>query len=247
MSFADLCVHCEHYHEGSGTCCYCKKSGKKYPAVYSYKRTDTRELELSILTLRNIKEWNGKIYIVGDDPELFREYTHLPIAHSWGKESNCRSNDEICAYQTAAEIVGDFIAMSDDIFILKPWSLTRHNRGSLDDHITDRGIRDTYMLQLKSTSKWLKSHDKPTLSYELHIPFLVESEKFLEIVGIIPRIKDGVFFRSVYGNWFDEPSTPLDDTKNKPITDTTVIHSSSNKLFDYEEVSKYVGKTNQET
>lgn len=216
----------------------------KYPAVYSYKKTDTRELALSIRTLRNIKEWNGEIYIVGDDPELFLGYTHRTIKHDWGKKSNCRSNDEICAYQTAAEEVGDFIMMADDIYILKPWSITRHNRGLIDDHITERNIRDSYMLQLKSTSKWLKSQGKPALSYELHIPFLVEAEKFLEIVSIIPHIRDGVFIRSVYGNWFDEPSTPLDDTKNKPITDTTVIHSSSNKLFDYEEISRYVSKIN---
>jgi hypothetical protein len=218
----------------------------KYPAVYSYKKTDTRELELSIWTLQNIKEWNGEIYIVGDEPTgiLPADYTHLSIIDTWGKESNCRSNDEICAYQTAVEMVGDFIMMADDIFILKPWSLTRHNRGSLEDHITKRNIRDTYMLQLKSTAKWLKSHGKSTLSYELHIPFLVEADKFSEIIGIIPHIKDGVFIRSAYGNWFAEPSTPLDDTKNKPITDETVIHSSSNKLFDYEEINKYVSKIN---
>ena len=218
----------------------------KYPAVYSYKKTDTRELELSILTLQNIKEWNGKIYIVGDDPDCFLPayYEHIPIAHSWGKESNCRSNDEICAYQTAAEIVGDFIMMADDIFILKPWSLARHNNGLIDDYVTKRNIRDSYMLQLKSTSKWLKSQGKPTLSYELHIPFLVEAEKLLEIISIIPRVRDGVFIRSAYGNWFNEPSTPLGDTKNKPITDTTVIHSSSNKLFDYEEITKYVSNIN---
>jgi hypothetical protein len=218
----------------------------KYPAVYSYKKTDTRELELSILTLQNIEEWDGKIFIVGNDPTCFlpADYTHLPITHNWGKESNNKWNDEICAYQTAAEIVGDFIMMADDIFILKPWSLARHNQGLIDDYITKRNIRDGFMVQLKRTSKWLKSYNKPALSYEIHIPFLVEAEKFLEIVSIIPHIKDGVFIRSIYGNWFNEPSTPLGDTKNKPITDTTMIHSSSNKLFDYEEISQYVSNIN---
>ncbi len=219
---------------------------KRLPAVYSYKKTDTRELELSILTLQNIKEWNGKIYIVGDDPTCFLPayYEHIPITHDWGKKSNSHWNDEICAYQTAAEAVGDFIMMADDIFVLKPWSLTRHNRGLIDDHITGRKIRDEYRTQLKRTAEWLAKRDKPTLSYELHIPFLVEAEKFLEIVSIIPHIRDGVFIRSAYGNWFNEPSTPLDDTKNKPITDMTVIHSSSDKLFDYEEVSKHVSNIN---
>lgn len=218
----------------------------KYPVVYSYKKTDTRELELSIWTLQNIKEWNGQIYIVGDDPGgiLPADYTHLPIAHNWGKESNNKWNDEICAYQTAAEVVGDFIMMADDIFILKPWSLARHNRGSIKDHITKRNILDGFMVQLERTAKWLKGHGKPTLSYEIHIPFLVEADKFLEIVGIIPHIRDGVFIRSAYGNWFNEPSTPLGDTKNQPITDETVIHSSSNRLFDYEGINKYVRKTN---
>lgn len=217
----------------------------KYPAVYSYKKTDTKELVLSILTLQNIEEWNGAIYIVGDDPDCFLPayYTHIPIAHNWGKESNCRSNDEICAYQTAAEIVGDFIAMSDDIFVLKPWSLARHNRGLINDHIASRNIRDSYMLQLKSTAKWLREHNKSEFSYELHIPFLVEADKFLEIVSIIPRIKDGVLFRSVYGNWFGEPSTMANDTKNKLITGETVIYSSSNKTFNYNEVNKHVRNT----
>jgi hypothetical protein len=39
----------------------------KYPAVYSYKHVNTRELELSIASLRNIDCWNGDIYIVGYD------------------------------------------------------------------------------------------------------------------------------------------------------------------------------------
>jgi hypothetical protein len=217
----------------------------KYPAVYSYKKTDTQELWLSILTLQNIREWDGKIYIVGDDPGLLpADYTHLPIAHNWGKESNNKWNDEICAYQTAAEVVGDFIMMADDIFILKPWSLTRHNRGLINDHIIKRNIRDGFMVQLENTAKWLKRHGKNSLSYEIHIPFLVEAAKFLEIVSIIPHNRDGVFIRSAYGNWFAEPSTLSDDTKNKPITDETVIHSSSNRLFDYEGISKYVRTTN---
>lgn len=25
MSFAERCVHCEHYRDESGICCYCKK------------------------------------------------------------------------------------------------------------------------------------------------------------------------------------------------------------------------------
>lgn len=211
-----------------------------YPVVYSYKKTHTRELELSIESLKNIDCWNGAIYIVGDDPKLDIDYTYLPIAHDWGKKSHNRFNDEICAYLTGAELIGDFIMMADDFFILKPWVLERHNRGSLSSHIASRAYRDRYARQLERTQDFLTSHNKDTLSYELHIPMLIKSQQLLEVINIIPHNANGVFIRSVIGNWFDEPSTYLEDTKRKPLTEETVIHSSQDNTFNYEKVRGYL-------
>ena len=213
-----------------------------YPAVYSYKRNRTRELELSIETLHNIDCWNGEVYIVGDDPKLNTPYTYLKTAHTWGKGN--KWNDEVCAYLTGCEAVGDFILMSDDLFILKPWELKRHNRGELSEHIKSRRHKDGYSRQLERTKQFLEDNGRPTLSYEIHIPMLVKAEQFIDAVTIIPKIPAGVFIRSILGNWFDEPSTYLNDPKNKQLDKETVLYSSSDNTFNYEKIHSILNSSN---
>jgi hypothetical protein len=38
MSFADRCVHCEHFHEKTGDCCFCGK------APFSMEKTKEQHL-----------------------------------------------------------------------------------------------------------------------------------------------------------------------------------------------------------
>lgn len=208
-----------------------------YPAVYSYKRANTRELELSIKSLKNIKGWNGEIIIVGDDPKLPLRYTHYRTKYDWGWRS--RHLDEICAYLTAGEIVGDFIMMSDDIYCLKRWNIRRHHRGTLQEHIDSRLRNDSYSRHLKTTEQFLLENGKPTLSYEIHIPFLVNFQLMKVIVEEI-NPSQVLLLRSLLGNWMSEPSSYLEDTKNKPLTKDSVLYSSSNETFKYDEVSKYL-------
>lgn len=210
-----------------------------YPVIYSYRKSLTRELELSIESLKNLKEWNGEIYIIGDKPDLEAEYTHLPVKYTWGKESRVRSNDEICAYLTAADFLDEFIIMADDIFILKPWSLEYHNRGTLDYHIKQRKRFDMYSRQLEHTKRHLSRNGNPTLSYELHIPFLMKAEQLIPVAEIA-RANRPMFIRSLIGNIYELPSILASDTKNIAITDQTVIYSSSDRDFSYEKVKEHL-------
>lgn len=210
-----------------------------YPIVYSYKKSRSRELELSMLSLRNLKEWNGEIYVIGNKPPL-QGVKHIKIAYSWGKESRNRHNDEICAYLTAADLYDDFIIFADDIMVLQPWSLTSHNKGTLKEAYERRRRHDSYRKQLERTEAFLLKHGKPTLCYELHIPFLVNSKQLKEVAEIIPKTSEGVLIRSVLGNWFDRDSTHLDDVKNIPLNEDTVLYSSSDTSFNYSQVEKYL-------
>ena len=210
-----------------------------YPVVYSYKKSKSRELELSIESLKNLKEWDGRIFIIGDQPEFKADYAWLPIGYSWGKETHSKSNDEICAYYTAADFLEDFIIMADDIFILKPWSLEYQNRGTLDDHIKQRARGDSYAKNLKATRDFLLENEQPTLSYEMHIPFLVNSEQLKDAAELI-RTSRTMFIRSIIGNWFNLHSKQTIDPKNIEITDDTVLYSSQDSTFDYEKVRSYL-------
>lgn len=208
-----------------------------YPAVYSYKKSKSRELELSLNTLKNIKEWSGEVLVIGDKPNI--NVNHKDISYSWGKDSCNRHNDEICAYLTASDKYDNFIILADDQYVFKPWSIMRHNKGSIKAVYEKRRFHDSYRKQLERTEQFLKDNGKNTLCYELHIPFLVNSDQLKEVCKIIPKTSDGVFIRSVIGNWFDDPSTYLEDVKNISLDDNTVLYSSSDLSFNYNEVEKY--------
>lgn len=208
-----------------------------YPAVYSYKKTWTRELELSIESLRNIKEWNGQIFIIGDKPGIKGDFLHYPTKYEWGKGS--KSNDEICAYLTAADFIDEFIIMADDIYVLKPWSLEYQNRGTLEEHAKSRVRGDVYGKTIQNTIDFLEQNDMPTLSYDLHIPFLVSSEQLKDAAEII-RINSPMLIRSIIGNWYETPSKRAVDPKNISLTNETVLYSSSDNTFNYERVRKYL-------
>ncbi len=210
-----------------------------YPVVYSYKKSRTKELELSIESLNNLKEWDGRIFVIGAKPDFKGNYTHLPIKYPWGKQSHYKSNDEICAYLTAADFLDEFIIMADDIFILQEWSIEYQNRGTLDDHIKLRSRQDSYSRQLKSTRDFLLDNDKPALSYEMHIPFLVNSEQLKDAAEII-RTSKPMFIRSIIGNWFEVSSKEAIDPKNKPLTDDSILYSSQDSTFNYEKVRSYL-------
>lgn len=210
-----------------------------YPVVYSYKRSRTRELELSLESLRNLKEWDGRVFIVGDNPSFEGNYNHLPIKYKWGKQSGIKSNDEICAYLTASDILDEFIIMADDIFVLKPYELVYQNRGMLENHIEARHRGDSYGRLLKNTDEFLKENEMTSLSYEMHIPFLVDSEQVKDAAEII-KLKKPMLIRSIIGNWYSLVSQEAEDPKNKPITDETIIYSSQDSTFNYDEVRKHI-------
>jgi len=211
----------------------------KYPVVYSYKKSRTRELELSIESLKNIKEWDGRIFIIGDKPDLIADYIHIPIKYSWGKESNVKSNDEICAYLTASDFLDYFIIMADDIYVLKKLKIEYFNRGTLDDHAASRHTNDSYIRQLIATKEYLKSNGKTNYSFEMHVPFLANSAQLKEMFAIAKE-SSPLFIRSLIGNWYGLKSKLSIDPKNKPITDNTVIYSSSDNTFNYDKVRKYL-------
>lgn len=210
-----------------------------YPVVYSYKKSCTRELELSTESLKNLKEWNGEVYVIGDKPSFEGNYTHLPIKYTWGKESGSKSNDEVCAYLTAADFLDKFIIMADDIFILKPWELECQNKGTLEEHATSRHSNDWYTRQLRVTEDFLEHNGYPTLSFEMHIPILVSAEQVKYAAEQIVDYKP-MFIRSLNGNIYGITSVKREDTKLNKITKDTVIHSSLDSRFNYEEIRKHI-------
>ena len=89
------------------------------------------------------------------------------------------------------------------------------------------------------THEFLFDFNKETLSYELHIPFLMKAGELTDIETLIPKDKNNVLIRSVIGNYFERESTKMHDVKNVQLDEDTVLYSSSDRTFNYERVAKY--------
>lgn len=183
--------------------------------VIPYKKNDSMELCYAIQSYENIN--HDGVVIIGEQPdyEVQAEFIQ-PLPNDWSSKSPY--HDVLNKYLTACEhIEGDFIISNDDFFTLPNAQIKNYNRGTLTDHIKSR-YEDFYTRGLKNTREALKRKGYGELSFELHVPMIVNSKKLKEAIEeIIPLIENGnvIMIRSYYGNKFKVKSEYMEDIKNK--------------------------------
>lgn len=195
--------------------------------VYTYKHTNSDELEWSIKSLKNVG--HRSVYVIGDDPKI-DGVTHIPPdKQKWGDYS--KYHNQIQNYLTAwryNDISDDFLAMNDDFFILRSWEPINYNRGSLKDHIKQRRINDLYARSLNETRKYLETRNFPALSYELHTPFIFNKALLKKlIIDLGDNILNKYQLRSLYGNVYRAPTEYHEDVKNVINPNAELISSSN--------------------
>ena len=179
------------------------------------------ELTYSLRSLKNIP--HDKVFIVGGFPtNLKREsLVHIPVLQGNNKYRNTTNNlKHICSNKAISE---DFILMNDDFFILKPVVPEELNlcRGYIDDVICEYVRRygefySQYIREMKQAKIFLEDLGiKKPLSYELHIPMVINKQKFLDIFSIphIDALGDNSQKRSIYGNLYCKNSKVINDVK----------------------------------
>lgn len=192
--------------------------------VYLVKECRTNEeLTYSLRSLVNLP--HNKVFIVGGCPTNINKEkaVYKPILQRNGnKFANTTQNiQQICQNN---ELSNDFILMNDDFYILKPIKdpQTELNltRGFIDQVIEEYKLRyhnatNSYLEGMKQTNIFLKDlgYERP-LSYELHIPMVLNKEKLLDLFKL-PYINTiSVFhWRSVYGNLYLKDSRIINDVK----------------------------------
>lgn len=199
--------------------------------VYAYKHTNSDELEWSIKSLKNVEPRN--VYVIGDDPKIDGVKYIQPDKQHWGGYS--KYHNQMQNYLTACNhkrISANFLSANDDFFILRPWKPVNYNRGSLKEHIKRRRINDLYARSLNETRKYLEARNFPTLSFELHTPFLFNKMLFKQLITTLePTIRTRLQIRSLYGNIYGVPTEYREDVKNPKdldsITDLRLVSSSN--------------------
>ena len=184
----------------------------KYPVLITYIRTLDRgqELRYSLRSLKNITNWNGDVFVVGDREAWFDNINHIPRTRIIGKPYL----DQVTKLNHAVkQIDSDKIIISmDDVYILEPTEISFYTRGELVG-----GMENHYRRTKLYTAEKLRQQAKNALDYECHAPYLVDKDKFIQITDMIlndeqPKMLQ---WRSLYGNIYNPPSQEFEDKKTK--------------------------------
>lgn len=198
--------------------------------VHKQKRSD--EVLWAIKSIqKNLTHRN--IYVIGDPVEIdgVINVPHEPQA--WASLS--KYHDVISKYFQACnikELSDDFISINDDTYCMTDWQPLNYNRGSLREHYSQRGlIYDSYSKSLMRTERYLQQRELPTLSFELHTPFLYNKAKLKELILSINNIHLAWQIRSLYGNTYQCPTEPADDVKSPANPEGMPIISTNEPAF----------------
>lgn len=210
--------------------------------VYPYKHFNPAELIYSLKSLKNYKD-AGEVFIIGDSPRNditgFTLLEHEPA--TWAGSS--RYHDVISKiYQYAKTHTGDFLLMNDDFMIMSDYTPTNYYRNKLLD-----GLREGNMTSYKQSQvymlNWLRRQGLPLLSYELHVPMVINCEKAIETIELMAgTIQFGniLMFRTVYGNMHLTDAKQLNDVKNIADYYGKPLLSTDEQTFEHGEIGKYI-------
>ena len=171
-------------------------------------------------TLRSIAAHvpHRRVWIAGHMPPWVRGVGHIPTAQRHAtKYQNSRSNWK--AAFDHPEVTDQVLIFNDDFFVMRdlPGLPPVWHRGRCREVYAhfERQIRrpGRYMLGMRQTMDLLADlgHDDP-LCYELHVPMLIERERYLEVWEIAQRIKYP-HSRTLYGVLNHVGGTQMRDPK----------------------------------
>jgi hypothetical protein len=177
--------------------------------VYLCGPGPSEELKYSIRSLtKNFKD--PEVIVVGNKPSWYGG-KFISVNQNETKYANVHKNLE--AAIASPQVDDEFVVMNDDFYIMKKIdSISYIHEGTLKDKYKEYlGAYASYSYVKKITNthdKLVRAGIQDPLSYELHIPFLVEKEKLSEVV----KYKN-LLWRSMYGNIFNVGGDMMSDVK----------------------------------
>jgi hypothetical protein len=190
--------------------------------VYICRPGDNEELRYSIRSVvANLKHDN--LWVVGQKPKWYTgNFVDVPDKRL--KYINARNN--LKAVIDNDKISDDFILMNDDFYIMKPVNTVEYfYSGSLESKALEAeniSSHSSYTRMFYSTLDRLSQQGiNNLLSYELHVPFVMNKEKLLPIIK-----QKTTLWRSMYGNLYNVGGKQMNDVK-------VYSNTSKKKNFDW--------------
>jgi len=176
-------------------------------------KSNGNDLRYSLRSLKNIP--HDKVILVGEKPDWVTNVTFIPVEQTDIKKANIENN--LRAAIESELVSDDFVLMNDDFYIMKPISeIPNLNFGPMADVIQMYDDRypdgSDYMRTMKAQyAELLASGYENPLSYELHVPMMMNKQK---AKAFFTEITEPVYqFRSFYSNFINAGGISVPDVK----------------------------------
>lgn len=183
--------------------------------VYPYKRVeDEFALRYSLRSLAHMP--HDRVIVGGDKPRIVGSNVlwagAIPNADRYKS-----STTNIVEAIRQCEIVGEFVVMNDDMFLLRSWSFRHEHRGTIDEYLATGRAAGGYHARIVSTRAILKAHgvDEP-MWFGLHTPTVYDSAKLADLVK--EHRGKSYLLRTLYHNLFPAPAERREDVKVREWT-----------------------------
>lgn len=198
---------------------------------------DNEELRYSLRSLSNL-DFSGNIHIYGYKPDWVKGVRDTRTdQRRYGLVNSL--NNIITACNDPA-LSDPFILMHDDFFIVEPVKeITPKHRGTYEDMLAG-GVKTYYERRMERTYRYLRARGYSTYCYEMHMPFIIHKQQFLEVSELTDFMRMNKM--SVYGNYHGIGGDKTQDVKVKSSNEIPAgaYISTHDKTFATIEAGKYV-------
>ena len=179
--------------------------------INKFTEDDNIELRYSLRSIKNIKDFSWKVYIIWDKPSWCDNVIHIQTEYQWNRELDVLYKQQIIVYNT--DISDDFIFMNDDFFVLKPTRLKYYKTWTheeyLKEKINDILYESDYYNNIKYVYKIFWNID----NFETHTPIIYNKEKLRLLINKYFDYKSTIL-RSLYCNEYNITWYKLRNTYN---------------------------------
>lgn len=229
---------------GNTACIGVHKIMKRYDIVYILKEDmDPAELIYSLRSIeRNFP--HGRVWFVGGQPEgLVPDGRIRHKQTGMSKWERVRSSwMEIIRNK---DISDDFFLFNDDFFVMEPFKgdFVNYTGGTLEKRISGlvKAVGNSkYVKELDQARRMLINDGYDTMSFALHMPFLVNKRLVFETLSTF----NSPMFRSLYGNQHHIPYRSHEDVKifenDKDVPPSIDFLSTTEESFRHGLVGEYI-------
>jgi hypothetical protein len=166
------------------------------------------ELKFALRSIqKHLTAWE-RVFLIGGRPEWLSDHPQLIHIHT-GEVFGDRFRDQNIFRKLMIAVLDervsdDFLYFHDDHFLLqqvKAANFPLHHKGTLEDTLKSRTMRDPYKDVLMNTIKWLIGHNSSILDFDTHAPMVMNKVTFLDTVARPDwHTPNGYVIKSLYAN-----------------------------------------------